>query len=244
MHVAGKRRPCSLWITLLAGAPDGSRRTAIWDAERVQQTISEWLGDLASSEPTPGGGAAAAFLAATGAALVGMVTNLTIGNPRYAEHEAVQAAARSRAAELRAQAMELAEADEVAFGAVIEAYRLPKGTPDEKAGRTAAIQRALAGAARVPLRLAAVAAEIISLTESILDGANVNVLSDVAVAADAARAALTSAAVNVEVNTAVLADRAVAAAFDRELAAHLGAVAVADRVSARVRAHITAGSGG
>jgi formiminotetrahydrofolate cyclodeaminase len=204
----------------------------------MQQTISEWLGELASGEPTPGGGAAAALLAATGAALVGMVTELTIGNPRYAEHEVVMVAAQNRAAELRALAMGLADADEMAFGAVIEAYRLPKQTPAEKAGRTAAIQQALGGAARVPLRLAAVAAEIIGLAESILDGANANVRSDVAVAADAARAALTSAAVNVEVNTVALADRDAAAALDAELAGHLTAVAQADAVSAAVRAQI------
>lgn len=206
----------------------------------MQQTISEWLDELASPSPTPGGGAAAALLAGTGAALVGMVANLTIGNPRYAEHEAVMTAARDRAADLRVEAAGLAEADEAAFGAVIDAYRLPKGTPEEKAQRTAAIQRALAGAAGVPLRLAAVAAEIVRLAESILDGANANVLSDVAVAADAARAALTSAAVNVEVNTAALADRAAAAALGEELAVHLGAVALADKVSAAVRARIGA----
>ncbi|MEV0272007.1 cyclodeaminase/cyclohydrolase family protein [Hamadaea sp. NPDC050747] len=204
----------------------------------MQQTISEWLGDLASGEPTPGGGAAAALMAATGAALVGMVTELTIGNPRYADHEAVLVDARERAAHLRHLATELADADEAAFGSVIEAYRLPKATETEKAGRSAAIQQALAGAARVPLRLAAVAAEVVELTESILDGANVNVLSDVAVAADAARAALSSAAVNVEVNTSALTDRAVAAALDGELAGHLSAIARADRVSAAVRARI------
>jgi methenyltetrahydrofolate cyclohydrolase len=208
----------------------------------VQQTISEWLGDLASGEPTPGGGAAAALMAATGAALVGMVTELTIGNPRYADHEPVMTDARERAAHLRRLAMELAEADEAAFGAVIEAYRLPRGTESEKAGRTAAIQQALAGAARVPLRLAVVAAGIIELTESILDGANVNVLSDVAVAADAARAALTSAAVNVGVNTSALTDKSVAALLEGELATHLAAVARADLVSAAVRARIGAPS--
>ncbi|NUO56609.1 MAG: cyclodeaminase/cyclohydrolase family protein [Hamadaea sp.] len=204
----------------------------------MQQTISEWLGDLASGEPTPGGGAAAALMAATGAALVGMVTELTIGNPRYADHEAVLADARERAAHLRRLATELADADEAAFGSVIEAYRLPKATETEKAGRSAAIQQALAGAAQVPLRLAAVAAEVVELTESILDGANVNVLSDVAVAADAARAALSSAAVNVAVNTSALTDRSVAAALDGELAGHLSAIARADRVSAAVRARI------
>lgn len=205
----------------------------------MQQTISAWLDDLASSAPTPGGGAAAALLAATGAALVGMVTELTLGNPRYAEHADTMTRARDRAARLRAEATALADADEAAFGAVIGAYQLPKGSEEEKAARTAAIQHALGGAARVPLRLAAVAAEVVELAARIQVGANVNVLSDVAVAADAARAALTSAAINVRVNTTALADKAAAAALEQELDAHLGAVALADKVSASVRAAVT-----
>ncbi|WP_034590375.1 cyclodeaminase/cyclohydrolase family protein [Hamadaea tsunoensis] len=201
----------------------------------MPQTLEAWLDDLASSSPTPGGGAAAALLAATGAALVGMVTNLTIGNPRYASAEPLMIRVRDEAAELRTRALGLAAADETAFGAVIAAYKLPKG--DE---RTAAIQTALSGAARVPLELAGSAARVIALAESIVDDANPNVISDVAVAADAARAALTSARVNVEINLAALRDPAVIAALSAELAGHLAAVEIADRVSARVRGKIAA----
>jgi formiminotetrahydrofolate cyclodeaminase len=204
----------------------------------MQQKIDDWLEELASAAPAPGGGAAAALMAAMGAALVGMVTNLTIGNPRYAEHEAAMTAARDRAEELRERAVRLADEDAAAFRAVIAAYRLPKETPEEKAGRTEAIQRSLMAAARVPLELAGVAAQVVRLAEAILDGANPNVASDVAVAADAARAALTSAALNVEINTAAMTDAAAAATLRRELAGHLDAVAAADRVSAAVRATI------
>jgi formiminotetrahydrofolate cyclodeaminase len=118
---------------------------------------------------------------------------------------------------------------------VIAAYKLPK----ETSGRSDAIQHALAGAARVPLQLAAIAADIVNAAETVLPGANPNVLSDVAVAADSARAALTSASVNVRINVAALKDSAVAAALAHELDGHLASVAVADRVSAAVLRRIT-----
>jgi formiminotetrahydrofolate cyclodeaminase len=202
----------------------------------MQQPISDWLDDLASASPAPGGGAAAALLAATGAALVSMVANLTIGNPKYAAHETHMVEVRDHVTALRKQALALAEADADAFSAVMAAYRLPKETE----GRGDTIQRRLLEAARVPLRLAGLAAEVIRTAESVLDGANPNVLSDVAVAADAARAALTSAAYNVRINAGALRDEATGAALTKEIDAHLAMVAVADRVSAEVTKRITA----
>jgi methenyltetrahydrofolate cyclohydrolase len=210
----------------------------------ADQGAGSWLDDLASAAPAPGGGAAAAMLAAIGAALVSMVCELTVGKPRYAEHEDVMRAALASAAEFLAEARRLADADAVAFGAVSEAYRRPKGTEAERAARTEAIQVALVGAAGVPLRTAAVAAGIIELSERILPGANVNVLSDVAVAASSARAALEAAEVNVEINVAALRDPAGQAALRAELAGFAPAAAVADRVVAAVRERIGAGPGG
>src|SRR5215813_10405409 len=80
-----------------------------------EQAIGHWLDDLGSSAPAPGGGAAAALLAATGAALIEMVTNLTIGKPRYAASEAVMLAARDEAIRVRAGALLAASEDERAF---------------------------------------------------------------------------------------------------------------------------------
>jgi methenyltetrahydrofolate cyclohydrolase len=201
----------------------------------MQQSISAWLDDLASSAPAPGGGAAAAVLAATGAALVSMVTNLTIGNQKYAAHEDQMIVARDRAEELRSRALALADADAQAFSAVIAAYKLPK----ESDGRAETIQRSLVAAAQVPLELAGLAAGVIHVAASVLDGVNPNVLSDVAVACDAARAGLTAASVNVRINVAALKDAATGAALADELDAHLLAVPIADRVSAAVLARIT-----
>lgn len=196
----------------------------------ADETLDGFLEALASAAPAPGGGAAAAVQVALGAALVSMVTNLTIGKPRYAEHEPVMLTARAEADRLRGEALALADADAVAFTAVTDAYRLPKETAEEKAARSAAIQRALVGAADVPLRTAAAAAEVVGLCQRILDGANVNVLSDVAVAAASARAALDSAAINVRVNLASMSDAATRDATAAELDKYLSSVTGADVV--------------
>jgi methenyltetrahydrofolate cyclohydrolase len=204
----------------------------------LDETVGSWLDDLASPAPAPGGGAAAAMNAAIGAALVAMVCNLTIGRPRYADHEPLMREALALATELRAQAVQLAAADAAAFSAVTDAYKLPKDTDEDKAARTRAIQAALVGAADVPLRTAAVAADIIGLAGRILDGANVNVVSDVAVAAASARAALDAAMINVEINISAMKDAPRQDALRVELDKHAAAAKAADAIVIAVRERI------
>jgi len=204
----------------------------------LDQPVGAWLEDLASDAPAPGGGAAAAMNAAVGAALVAMVCNLTIGKPRYAEHEPLMRQTLASATELGAQAVQLAADDAAAFGAVTDAYKLPKDTDAEKAARTEAIQAALIGAADVPLQTAAVAAAIIDLAGRIMDGANVNALSDVAVAAASARAALDAAVINVEINLGVMKDAARRDALRAELDKHTAAADTADAIVTTVRERI------
>lgn len=203
------------------------------------ETVGDWLEKLASKAPAPGGGAAAALNAATGAALVSMVCNLTIGKPKYVEHELTMRDVLSKANELRLEAMGLAEDDAEAFSAVMAAYGLPKETDEDKAARTEAVQTALVAAAKVPLRIAGAAAEIIALSGRILDGANVNVLSDVAVAADSARSALRSAAINVEINLYSMKDEELREELAGELADLLSSLDTADRIVGSVNERIT-----
>jgi formiminotetrahydrofolate cyclodeaminase len=173
-----------------------------------EQRIGDWLSELGSSAPAPGGGAAAALEAAMGAALVEMLANLTIGKPAHAEHEGTMTAARDRAAVLRGEATALAAEDAAAYTAVIAAYRLPKESEAEAAARAAQIQAALAVAADVPRRTAAAASEVLDLAERIVPIANVNVISDGAAAAAAARAALQTALLNIDANRASIAEQA------------------------------------
>ncbi len=162
-------------------------------------TIDTFLEQLAARVPAPGGGATAALHAAQAAALVAMVARYS-DSAKYADHAEEIATITSTADRLRHDALGLAEEDAAAFTAVTEAYRLPKGTADEAAARSDAIATSLIAAARVPAVVVAVADQVLGLAEQLLPIGNRNVVSDVAAAAEAARAAATTARVNVEVN--------------------------------------------
>ncbi|CAG7596947.1 cyclodeaminase/cyclohydrolase family protein [Actinacidiphila bryophytorum] len=183
------------------------------DQARIQdETVGGYLDRLAARLPAPGGGAAAALHAAQGAALLGMVARYTTGEKYAAQAEAV-ARITAESDELRGAALDLAAADAAAFTAVTDAYALPRGGDGEKAARSAAIAAALAGAARPPADVIGVARRIIALAEELLPIGNPNVVTDVAAAAEAARAAATTARVNVEINLAGIKSPATRAAL-------------------------------
>lgn len=169
------------------------------------ETINDYLARLASREPTPGGGAAAALHAAQGAALVAMVARYTTGT-KYEQHAELVTRIISRADGLVAQAVRLADADQHAFQGVIDAYKLPSGTDGLKAARTASIQDALVQAAKTPADLILVAGAVVELATELFEVANANVISDIAAAVDAARAAATTARVNIDINVVAIKD--------------------------------------
>jgi methenyltetrahydrofolate cyclohydrolase len=198
-------------------------------------TIAGFLGQLAARVPAPGGGAAAALQAAQAAALLGMVARYSDG-PRYDAQ--VTGRVRASADEIMDEALTLAQADADAFGAVASAYRLPKGTAEEQAARSAAIAAALAGAARPPADVLAAARRLTGLAEDLLPNANRNVISDVAAAAEAARAAAVTAQVNIEVNLRGIKDPAMRDELKATAATADDVTAQADRVVAAVREEI------
>jgi formiminotetrahydrofolate cyclodeaminase len=195
-------------------------------------TIDGFLTELAGRVPAPGGGATAALHAAQAAALLGMVARYTTGE-KYAGHAETVTAVIAETDTLRARALKLAEEDAAAFTAVTDAYRLPKGEE-----RSATIARALAGAAEPPARVIEAAARVVELCEVLLPICNRNVLSDVAAAAEAARAALTTGRVNVEINLGGIKDEQVREKLNIRLSGVDAAVAKADWVTAEVREQI------
>ena len=200
-------------------------------------TIDAFLEALASRVPAPGGGATAALHAAQAAALVAMVARYSDGT-RYAEHAEAIGRVRDTADTLREEALTLAERDAAAFTAVTEAYRLPKSTADEAARRSAAIADALLGAARPPAAVIDVAGSVLDLAEVLLPVGNPNVVSDVAAAAEAARAAATTARVNVEINLSGITDDAARAELLDSARAVDGLAERADKVTAAVLAEL------
>ncbi|MCY9783407.1 cyclodeaminase/cyclohydrolase family protein [Nocardiopsis sp. EMB25] len=202
------------------------------------QTIGDFLAELAARTPAPGGGATAAVHAAQAAALVGMVARYSDG-ARFAEHaEEISDIART-ADRLRTEALDVAEADAQAFSAVADAYALPRSTDDEKAARSAAMAAALREACEPPVAAIGAAAEIVSLAERILPVGNRNVITDVAAAAEAARAAATTARVNIEVNLGGIRDDEARVEFSAAARSVDPVVERAEKVTAAVRKELT-----
>lgn len=168
--------------------------------------VHEFLERLGSSDPVPGGGSAAALTAAMGAALVAMVAELTIGRPAYAEHEATMRHLRFDALDRRTELLALAQEDATAYDAVVLARHMPKDSEAERVARTTALQQAMQEAARIPLRAAVVASEVLDLAARIAPIGNRNAVSDAGVAAQLAAAGLRGALLNVRINLPYLAN--------------------------------------
>ena len=184
----------------------------------TDRTVSELLQAFASPDPTPGGGSAAALSGAIGSALLAMVSGLR--NPALTD-AADAARLAERAAHYRALSEQLAalvNRDSEAYDEVVLAFRMPKGTDDEKKDRTAAIQAALRGATETPLAVMRACGEAIRESGIVQALGNPNASSDVEVAREMLGAGLRGARLNVEINLGSLKDAAFVAAARAEAA--------------------------
>ena len=171
---------------------------------------AEFVDLLASDAPAPGGGSAAALEGALGAALTAMVCSLTIGKKKYAEFEELAAEAQKKAAGLKARFVDVMDRDTEAFNVVSAAFGMPKATDEEKAARSAAIQKGLEGCTKTPFEMMELAVETLELTASILGKSNDSAASDLGVSALSLRAAIQGAWLNVLINIGSLKDTALA----------------------------------
>lgn len=222
------------------------RRTQTGDARGkgegdvgVDTSIGEFVDQLASSAPAPGGGAACALAGAVAAALAEMVGQLTAGRAKYRD---VEPAIRDMLAALgarRAELLRLIDEDAAAYRDVAGAYGLPRGTDEERAAREAAIQRALGAAMEPPQRVARAALEVLRLAERMGEIGNASVASDAGCAALLAEATVRGAGLNVLANVVLLRDAEAGAAARAEQAAlEAEASAVLERTLATVRARM------
>jgi glutamate formiminotransferase/formiminotetrahydrofolate cyclodeaminase len=177
-----------------------------------------FLDELASALPAPGGGSAAAYAGAMGAALIAMVSGLTIGRKKYAEVEAEMQAVRVMAEKLRAEMTQAVEDDAASFEAVIGAFKLPKETEEQQKARTAAIQIATLNAANIPLHSAERSVKIMELAIKCAEHGNLNAISDALSGFAMSRASLTAAAYNVRINIHSLPDKHAGDEYLTELA--------------------------
>jgi len=175
----------------------------------IDKKISNFIDELASNSPTPGGGIVAALAGALGVALVSMVGNLTIGKKKYEDVEEDIKRVISSSEKLRYELSQLTEEDVKAFNNFMATYKLPKETEDEKKVRVEKIQESLIEAAKVPLKVAYKCLDIFSLSKEVAEKGNINVVSDAGVAVLMADAALESALINVKINLRMIKDEKV-----------------------------------
>ena len=169
-------------------------------------TIRKYLADLGSSMPSVGGGGAGALSGAMGAALVSMVANLSLGREKYAAFQDLISETLSEAEALASDLTECIRKDMIAFDQVIQAFRLPKSTDEEKAVRSEAVQNAYKIAASAPADVAEKCIEVMQLAEGLLFRSNATAASDLTVAALEARTGILVSLENVNVNLAVIRD--------------------------------------
>lgn len=179
-------------------------------------SLRAYADETASESPAPGGGSAAAYVGALGAALGAMVANLSAHKVGWDERWEEFSGWAEQGQRHKEELLGLVDADTAAFNAILAAFALPKGTAAEKAARTAAVQAATRRAIEVPFRVMQVAAEALPLAVAMAEKGNPNSVSDAAVGALCARAAVQGAFLNVRINVKGFADREFAERVVRE----------------------------
>ncbi|HZY98787.1 MAG TPA: cyclodeaminase/cyclohydrolase family protein [Candidatus Baltobacteraceae bacterium] len=164
------------------------------------ESLDRYLTELASANPTPGGGSAATIVGALGAALVAMVARIDAGNPKYAEHREAAVRIVETADRVRAELDAARDRDELAFSKVVNAQNLPKVNDEEKAVRARLLESALRDAAEVPLKACELCIAVLRLAAQAAQIPNRSLASDVGCAAEFGAAALAACAYNVRVN--------------------------------------------
>ena len=173
----------------------------------VDLTVDEFADETSRESPAPGGGTISAYMGALGAALGIMVANLSSHKPGWDERCGEFSEWADKGQRLMAELLHLVDEDTEAFHAIMNAFGLPKTTPEEKAIRSKAIQDATLYAAQVPLRTMKVSYQVFEVCKAMAEMGNPNSVSDTGVGALAARGAVLGAGLNVKINAKSLTDR-------------------------------------
>lgn len=169
----------------------------------LEKPATQFLAELSSNAPVPGGGGASAAVGAFAAALGMMVTNLTIGKKKYAEYEEKLIACRARLEELRNQLIDLVDGDAVAFEPLSKAYSIPKDDPS----RDQIMEDALYEASVVPMSIMETVLAAAKELEILVEKGSRLAVSDVGVGILFAQAAIEGASLNVYINTKLMKNR-------------------------------------
>ena len=173
----------------------------------VDLKVKSFLDEVASESPAPGGGRVAALAGALGAALSAMVCNLTLNKEKFASvHDEIEEVL-ERCEHTRERLTDIIDKDTEAFNKVMDAIKLPRDTEEEQKKRKKELQKALKGAALVPLETARLCAEVIELSKVVAQKGNQNSITDAASSAIIAEAGFRAAILNVKINLASIKDK-------------------------------------
>ena len=200
----------------------------IADKERlIRMSCKAFAVETASESPAPGGGSISAYMGALGAALGTMVANLSSHKAGWDSRWKEFSDWADRGQELLGRLLALVDEDTAAFDRIMAALGMPKGTEEEKAARSEALQTATLYATQVPLKTMKAAAEVFPIVRAMAEVGNPNSVSDAGVGAIAARSAVLGAQLNVRINAAGLKDRQIAEQLCAE-ADKIAAAAIAE----------------
>lgn len=169
--------------------------------------VGEWLEVLASKAPVPGGGGASALGGALGAALGQMVVHLTVGKKRYAAVEEEMQKNLTALGRLQKEFLELSDRDAEVFAPLAEAYGMPSETREQKEEKERVMEERLLAASLVPLEMMEKSLAVLDILEFLGENGSRLAVSDVGVAVQFARTALTGAVMNVYINTKAMKNR-------------------------------------
>ena len=166
-----------------------------------KQEIGTWIETLASKAPVPGGGGASALGGALASALGQMVSNLTIGKKRYADVETEVKEICEHLEKIQKDLLDLADQDAEVFAPLARAYSLPTNTEEERATKDWEMEKNLLEASLVPLQIMGMAIEVLKDLDVLEEKGSKMAVSDVGVASQFARSAVTGAVMNIYINT-------------------------------------------
>ena len=197
----------------------------------IDRTLRSFSEELGSERPVPGGGSAAAYAGALGAALCAMVLRISAKKSEEPLADRI-----TELDNLRGDFLRLVDDDSAAFARVSEAMKMPRGTSEEKAARKERLQAGFLAAARVPLEVAKTSRRLLEACDRGTSLASPMTISDIGVGALMAQTAMRGAALNVMVNLASLDDAGQVKALSEELDRVMDGT---DEIAERVQDHVT-----
>lgn len=171
------------------------------------ESLDLFMDRLASPSPAPGGGAASAAVALIGSSLVSMVAGLTMGKKGYEDQEESMKRILEKSRAMSKELRILMDEDEKAFNTLYAAWKMPRGTEEEKSARKKAIEDGTKLAIKIPWKIAGASRDVLSLAANLARYGNSNAITDAGSALEFSMAAIKGAIMNIEINIKSIQDR-------------------------------------